>query len=176
MNLPMLRVPYFKQDTTHSCGAATLQMVFKFYGKTHSESDLAEKLGTKKDFGTSHQAMIDLARSENFMVYETNKATVGEIKDLVLKGIPVIVNFIEPSNDDGHYAVVVGIDDQRVVLNDPWNGKGFKMHISDFKKRWINGFGTSKQWLMTLRPKFEVAEVSIWQRIANWFARKVFNS
>jgi len=151
----MLKVPYFKQDTVYSCGAAVLQMIFKFHGEMFSEKELVDGLGVSKDFGTSHQAMIDLAKAKGFQVYETNQASIGEIEDWLSKNIPVIVNFIEPSNDDGHYAVVVHADNNFIVLNDPWNGEGFKMSVPDFKKRWINGFGTSKHWLVVIYPKEE---------------------
>ena len=149
----MLQVPYSKQASNYSCGAAALQMVFRFYGEVYSEKELAQSLGTRKDFGTSHQAMINLARSKGFRVYETNQASLMEIKSLINRSFPVIVNFIEPSSDEGHYAVVVAIRRGRIVLNDPWNGKGFTMKAEDFKKRWINGLKTSRRWLMAIRPK-----------------------
>ncbi|MFA6536719.1 MAG: cysteine peptidase family C39 domain-containing protein [Candidatus Paceibacterota bacterium] len=149
----MLKVPYFKQDNNYSCGAAALQMVLRFYGEIYSEKHLAEVLGSNKDFGTSHQAMIDFVRKDGFHVHEADFASHDDLKEFLSKNIPVIVNFLEPESNEGHYAVVIGCEVGHIFLNDPWDGKGFKLTIEAFEKRWINGAGTSTHWLMAILPK-----------------------
>ncbi|MDP3996537.1 MAG: cysteine peptidase family C39 domain-containing protein, partial [bacterium] len=55
-----------------------------------------------------------------------------------------------PSNDEGHYAVVVGLSDDYLFLNDPWNGKKFEISREEFLKRWKDSDGTHKNWLMVI--------------------------
>lgn len=129
-------------------------MVFRFYGKVFSEKDLMKKLKTNKDIGTQHQAMIDLAREEGFYVYVNNESSFEEIEFLLEKNLPVIVNFIEPDSDEGHYAVVIGINDEKIILDNPWNSKNHKLDWDDFQKRWHNEKGNSKRWLMVVSNEY----------------------
>ena len=151
----IIKLPYFKQDTEYSCGPTVMQMVFHFYRKVFSEEELIEKLKTDKDIGTQHQAMIDLARTEGFYVYVNNGSSLEEIIGLNSKNIPVIVNYIEPDSDEGHYAVVVDVEEDKIVLNDPWNGEKFKMNLDDFEKRWYGKNGNSKRWIMVISDEYQ---------------------
>lgn len=146
----MISVPFFKQDTEYSCGAAVMQMVFRFYGKVFSEETLMRKLKTREDSGTNHQSMIDLARTEGLYVYVNNESSLDEVAYFIGRNIPIIVHFIEPDTDDGHYAVVIGIEHEKIVLNDPWNGEGFNMSIHDFEKRWHDEDGSHPRWIMVV--------------------------
>lgn len=141
---------FFKQDTGYSCGPAVMQMILCFYGKMFSEDTLVEKLKTKKGDGTKHQPMIDLACEEGLFVYVNNESSLFEIQSFLKRRIPVAVHFIEPSCDEGHYAVVVGMKDDDVILHDPWNGEGFMMNVRDFDKRWYSEDGTYRRWMMAV--------------------------
>lgn len=146
----MVNLPYFKQDTDYSCGPAVMQMVFRFYGKVFSEDKLIKKLKTNKDLGTAHQAMIELALAEGFYVYVNNESSLEEIKFFHNKNIPVIVHYLEPESEDGHYAVAIDTEEDKVILNDPWNGEKFKISYKDFEKRWRNEKGNNKKWIMVI--------------------------
>jgi len=149
----MLKIPYFKQDTRYSCGPATLQMIFAFYGKEISETNLTERLKTKEGDGTKHSNLIRVANEEGFYVYVNTDSSIEEVREILAKDIPVIVNFVEPSNEEGHYAVVVDITGEKIFLNDPWNGENFEMSIIDFENRWQSGDGLHKEWLMAVSDK-----------------------
>jgi ABC-type bacteriocin/lantibiotic exporter with double-glycine peptidase domain len=127
-----------------------MQMIFHYYKKYFSEETLAQKLRTNDDIGTLHKKMIDLACAEGFYVYVNDGSSLDEIAYLINKKIPVIVHFIEPDTDDGHYAIVVGIQKHKIVLNDPWNGERFKMLRVDFEKRWQSLDGKYKRWIMAV--------------------------
>jgi ABC-type bacteriocin/lantibiotic exporter with double-glycine peptidase domain len=146
----MLKVPYFKQDTDYTCGPATLQMVLAFYGIRISEEKLAKLLETNDDVGTRHNSMIDFSREEGFNVFVNTCSKVEEIRRFINEGKSVIVHFLEPDGNVGHYSVVVGIDDNSIFLNDPWNGENFEMNIPDFEKRWRDDDLDSEKWLMVL--------------------------
>jgi ABC-type bacteriocin/lantibiotic exporter with double-glycine peptidase domain len=146
----MIKMKYYKQNTIISCGPVVLQMIFHYYGKYFSEETLTNKLRPNSDVGTPHYRMINLATSEGFYVYANEGSSLYEIAYFVNEGIPVIVHFIEPDTEDGHYAVVVGVQKKNVVLNDPWNGEKFKMDKAEFEKRWVSLDGKHKRWIMAV--------------------------
>lgn len=146
----MIKMKYFKQNTIISCGPVVLQMIFRYYGKIFSEETLTQRLKPNEEIGTSHKKMIDLATAEGFYVYANEGSSLYEIAYFVNEKIPVIVHFIEPDTEDGHYAVVVGIQRKNVVLNDPWNGEKFKMAKEEFERRWISKDGRHKRWIMAV--------------------------
>ena len=157
----MLKVPYFKQDNGYSCGPTSLQMVFAFYGERINEDKLTKLLHTKKDSGASHEPLIKIANEEGFYVYVNNESSLQEITEILGKNIPVIVHFIEPSSDEGHYAVIIDITKDKIILNDPWNGEGFKMNTGDFIKRWYGHSkdGLNKQWIIAIsKEKFSLGK------------------
>lgn len=63
-------------------------------------------------------------------------ASLDQLKQLVEQGVPVIVDWF--SVDDGHYAVVVGIDDEGVRLMDPELGKDRVIDAESFQRRWFD--------------------------------------
>ncbi|MFA5173267.1 MAG: papain-like cysteine protease family protein [Candidatus Paceibacterota bacterium] len=152
-----VKVPFFKQDTVYSCGPTALQMVFLFFGKMKSEEELIKKLKTRKDEGTSHTKMKEGARKCGFRVITREGATITTIKSFLKKNRPVIVNYIETENNEGHYAVVTGINKGYIVMNDPWYGKNFKMEKGEFVKRWRSEYEESRKWLMVISEKRQEA-------------------
>jgi hypothetical protein len=77
-------------------------------------------------------------------------ASISEVKGYLKKCTPIIVNFIEPDNNEGHYAVVTGHAKGRLIMHDPWNGPNFTMTEKDFVKRWYAGFEKKKHWILVI--------------------------
>lgn len=155
----MLKVPYYKQDTKYSCGAAALQMVFAFFGKHQSEEALTERLGTNKENGTEHSQIIKVITEEGLFAYANNDSSLEEIQEFLDLKTPVIVNFIEPGEDSGHYAVVVKIVEDDIILNDPWHGAEFRMKKEEFLNRWHSENGNHKRWLVAVsRENFNLGK------------------
>jgi len=63
-----IKVPYFKQKKNHTCGPASIKMIFKFFGLHAKEAELAKAMKTKKD-GTEHWQLIGIARKKGFYCY-----------------------------------------------------------------------------------------------------------
>lgn len=148
-----MKIPYFKQDTDYTCGPATLQMAFAYYGNKQSEMDLAKKMKTNSNVGTTHKRMIKVANQNGFYAYVNNNSNFDEIVYFLNRKKPVVTHFIEPSSDAGHYAVITSINDKKeIVLNDPWNGKNFTMNKKDFLERWRDKKGLFINWIMVISP------------------------
>lgn len=156
-----LKIPFYKQDTDHTCGPTSLQMVLSFLGDFKSEKSLSEEAHTNHDVGTKHNAMIETARKEGFYCYVNNDSSWDEIKKFITKGLPSIIHFAEPQSEEEHYAVVVGFEKNKIILNDPWNGKNFKMKKKEFLARWSGSQGNHKykKWIMVIsKNDFELGK------------------
>ncbi len=145
-----LKIPLRWQKNDYYCGPASLQMVFAYFSIFKEQEEIAQIAESKPFVGTSNQGMIEAATKAGFHCYVNNESSFDELKHFLGKGLPVIVNYIEPDEEIGHYAVVSGLKDEMITLNDPWNGKNFSFTLDEFHKRWIDGTGRHPQWIMVL--------------------------
>ncbi|MEK6918735.1 MAG: C39 family peptidase [Nanoarchaeota archaeon] len=134
----ILKVPYDKQKTDYTCGPASLKMILEFFGIKKPEIILAHQAHTKKKTGTTHEQMINLVRREGLYCYVHNQSNINTIKHFITAGLPVIISFKNPEDKEGHYAVAIGYNKGIIILNDPWNGKNFKIDDKVLKKFWVS--------------------------------------
>lgn len=149
----MLTVPYYKQLKDNWCGPACLQMVFAHYGKHISQEELAGKLHVAPEDYTHNKDMVRVTQDMGFNAMEKTNCAWEDIQQYVEKNIPSIVNFIEPSEGEGHFGVVTDMNKEGITINDPWNGEGFHMTKEDFLQRWKSGFEPTIAWLLVVSPK-----------------------
>ncbi len=123
-------VPDVRQSTPYSCGAASLQAVLSYWGKDLREDELLTMLNTTGERGTSPYTIVNVSRSLGFSAELRTDVTLLDLESAVHAGIPVIVG-IQAWRDntsppfwlddwgDGHYLVVIGMDEKNVYLEDP---------------------------------------------------------
>jgi len=143
-------IPYHPQKMDYLCGPASLQMVFGYFKDNVSQTKIAKEALTDVEQGTDNAEMIRVATERGFYVYVNDHSTFYEIRHFLERGLPVIVNYIEPSHDDGHFAVVSGMTSRKMILHDPWNGKDFKMSYKEFTKRWYGEKNKHREWIMVV--------------------------
>lgn len=149
--MQLLDVPYFKQDTTYTCGPTSLQMVFAYFGIRTAEAAVAREVAATANVGTIHQQMIDAVRRRGLHCYVNDNATLNELQFLHSLRLPVIVRFLESEKEEDHYGVVVGCSENEIVLNDPWHGEHVMLTHDEFTPRWTcDILGDCKQWLMAV--------------------------
>lgn len=128
------------------CGPASLKMVFDYYGIEKSEEEIAKITGTTDDLGTDDKGIKKAAESLGLKVEIKNESSFENIQDYLNKKIPVIVNWFtrgridydDSQIPDGHYSVVIGLDDEFIYLQDPEIGKLRKIERNDFMKVWFD--------------------------------------
>lgn len=140
---------YF-QHTDYTCGPTALKMAFEYFGLKLSENHLACEAHTSKKIGTCHKAMIEAARHHGFYVYVNNNSSLKEIEYLIANKRPVIIHFIEHTENEGHYSLVHKIDRKKIHLSDPWFGKRLSYTREEFEKRWNSEDHKHPQWLMSI--------------------------
>jgi ABC-type bacteriocin/lantibiotic exporter with double-glycine peptidase domain len=149
-----LDVPYFKQDTGYTCGPTSLQMALAYYGIHRSEKNLAEELKTTSEYGTRHGSMIQGVLSHGLYCYVNEGATIDELRYLLNYKIPIIVWFLEPTDNSDHYGVVVGINRYFVSIHNPWTKPRERHFIPNFERRWTSDkLSNCDRWFMAISDK-----------------------
>ena len=150
MQKDLLLVKSFQETLFKSMfGPASLKMIFDYYGIEKSEEEIAKLAGTTEDLGTDDEGIKKAAESLGFKVEIKNESSFEDIQDYLSKKIPVIVNWFtrgrinydDSQVPDGHYSVVVGLDEEFIYLQDPEIGKLRKIERDDFMKAWFDFTG-----------------------------------
>src|SRR3989338_3141324 len=147
MEKDLLPVKPFQETLFKSmCGPASLKMVFDYYGIEKSEQEIAKLAGTTDELGTDDQGIKKAAEKLGFKVEIKNKGIFEDIQKWLDEKVPVIVNWFtrgradyeDSEVADGHYSVVVGLDEEFIYLQDPEIGKLRKIAREDFIKVWFD--------------------------------------
>lgn len=145
--MELLPVKSFQETLNQSmCGPASLKMVFDYYGYEKSEKDIAEMCGTTNELGTSAEGIQKAVEEMGLRSEIKDNSSFEDIQKWLDKKVPVIVNWFtrgridypEENVPDGHYSVVVGLDEKFIYLQDPEIGKLRKIEKDDFMKVWFD--------------------------------------
>ncbi|MCX6718408.1 MAG: cysteine peptidase family C39 domain-containing protein [Candidatus Staskawiczbacteria bacterium] len=147
MNKILLDVKPF-QETLNAdmCGPASLKIVLEYYGINKSEDELAELCRFKKGLGVDDKGIKSAAEKLGLKVKIENNSNFKDIEKWLKKEVPVIVNWFtkgrtdygDSSVADGHYSVVMGLDDEFIHLQDPELGAMRKIGRDDFMRVWFD--------------------------------------
>lgn len=154
-----LSIPHRRQVNDYMCGPATLQMVLAFLGEQKTQRSIRKlMMVSPKELQTKsadNNKMVRAIQRAGFYAYVNDHSNIDELKSFINQGYPVVINYIEPSNDDGHFAVVKGYNPllKTIILNDPWNGDDFTFSEKEFIERWHPKWwraseGYKGHWLM----------------------------
>ncbi|MGD0977481.1 MAG: papain-like cysteine protease family protein [Minisyncoccia bacterium] len=151
----MLNVKPFRQ-TAGMCGPATLKMVLEFFGVEKSEEELAELTHCDPEKGITGEVIVRAAETLGFKGMIKDFAEFEDIKNYLDKKIPVIVDWFSEfeNNYDGHYSIVIGLDNDKIILQDPEVGGTREFPLELFKRIWFdfkNDFIVSKDDMIIRR-------------------------
>jgi ABC-type bacteriocin/lantibiotic exporter with double-glycine peptidase domain len=132
----MIKLKPFKQSKGY-CGPASLKMVLSTYGINISEDYLAKITRSSRIRGCDEENIVKAVKEFGFKGYVKQNSSINEVKKLLKKRIPVIVNWFSPEQA-GHYSVVIGFDKGKIVLADPYFGEMKKYKIEWFEERWFD--------------------------------------
>jgi ABC-type bacteriocin/lantibiotic exporter with double-glycine peptidase domain len=135
-----LNVPHFKQEFRYSCIPATARMVLAFFGRQHSEAELRTLMRTDPN-GTPVRRLTELTRLGFDVDFVTTD--IAGLITYLSSGLPPIALLFTAalpywSESCYHVAVVVGVDDSWVYLNDPYfDSAPQQVSHSDFLLAWL---------------------------------------
>ncbi len=136
------------QETLYGsfCGPAVIKMVLDFYGIEKTEAEVAVLSNKDDDLGISDADIKRTLEGEGLKVEIKNFASFEDIQVALDKGAPVIVDWItrgrydyeEDEVADGHYSVVVSLDEENIFLQDPEIGRMRTIPKEDFIRVWFD--------------------------------------
>jgi predicted double-glycine peptidase len=132
----MLDVKPYRQ-TPGLCGPSSLKKILNFFGIEKTENELAEMTEYIPNEGTKSEGIIKVAKLLGLNAFQKDLSELEDLKEYVIdKKIPVIVDWF--SEDDGHYSVIVDIDNKNVYMQDPQLGDLRTMDIETFRRVWFD--------------------------------------
>jgi len=111
-------------------------MVFRYYDVHVNEAAVAKVAKATRALGVGLSGMKKAAAHYGFTLRSKDDASFVEIKKLLNRGIPPIVDWW--SETDGHYSVVVGLDAKNIYLQDPEKGKVHAIDRQTFYRNWFD--------------------------------------
>jgi predicted double-glycine peptidase len=140
------------QETLNAgmCGPASLKMVLAYYDVVASEAELAIKTNCIKEIGTTAHDLVRVAAEYGIFGEIRNESSLTDIAACVAQQKPVIVDWFTRGRDDyppeiavpdGHYSVVVGIDETYIYLQDPEIGGLRTLTRDAFYRAWFDFSG-----------------------------------
>lgn len=117
----LLPVPFFRQSRDGFCLPACARMILAYWGQMTTEAEMSRLLGTKS-YGTPFSNITRLTQ-RGFQV-EFGSQNESWLRRCLDNRRPVIARLWTEmldywTVDTSHVVVIVGLDDTRVVVNDP---------------------------------------------------------
>jgi len=147
MNKILLDVKPF-QETLNAdmCGPASLKIVLEYYVINKSEEELVQLFKFKKGLGVDDGGIKNAAEKLGLKAVIKNNCSFKDIEKWLKKEVPVIVDWFtrgrtdygDSSVADGHYSVVMGLDNDFIYLQDPELGAMRKIKRDDFMRVWFD--------------------------------------
>jgi len=143
----MLDIKSFQETLNKGyCGPGSLKIVLSYFGVEKTEEELVQLFGIADNSGVDDEQIKKVAESLGFKVEIKNDCDFTDIEKWLYKKVPVIVDWFtrgrsdydDSSVSDGHYSVVVGLDDEYIYLQDPEIGKIRKLNGEDFMTVWFD--------------------------------------
>lgn len=120
---------------TAFCGPASLKAAMEQYGIFVSMEEIGKVVGCDEN-GVEAEALVEGAKKFGLNAYFEDNVSVEKIKEMVRKDIPVIVDWFK--EDDGHYSVVIDVNDTELQIMDPETGEKVWMVWEEFVPIWFD--------------------------------------
>lgn len=143
-------IPYYAQEKDNTCGPAALRMLLAALGIKKSEESLVKLLKTTKTKWTPNKSFSSVATHLGLDNFIKKNASISDLKKLKNNYL-IILNYMYPEDNVGHFAVLRKIDSRYVYLLDPLVGPKHKYLIKDFKAIWKSGFDKDTRWLFAVK-------------------------
>lgn len=148
----ILNVPSGKQQHDYDCGARCLHLVMQYHNMDIPYVNILEQVQNYKENGVSINKLKSLARSYGFKAWSVVNCSMAALEERIKSGHPVIVliqawahknlkpndwkNVGKGNRDYGHYAIVMGFEDDFIILRDPNLHGRKRMSKAEFLARW----------------------------------------
>jgi len=133
--LRQLPIELFKQSEGF-CGPTSLRMVLAYYGTEKTEDELVNLMSATREYGCDPTDIVSAATRLGFDAQYKDRSSIEEVTSFIDQKNPVIVQWFSPE-ENGHYSVISGYEDDNLVMVDPLTGSIRKITSQDFLNRWF---------------------------------------
>jgi predicted double-glycine peptidase len=156
-----IALPEVQQPDEYSCGVASLMAILAYYGTgPENYDDLKKLIGATEKSGTDYHRIARFARGQGLEADTVSAMSLPQLETCLSEGKPVICAIqayaenipsiqraeVYRKNDNGHYLVAVGFDDNNIYFMDPsLTGRRGFLPKAEFVARWHDNEGTSEQ-------------------------------
>jgi predicted double-glycine peptidase len=148
-----LSVPYIKQFADGACGAAALEMIYRFYNVNDvDQAAIFAAFQEKEPHGSGElrittDNMVADAKSRGFVAdwfrvnFSDQATAITIIKENCAKSIALVAcqRYTQQQPLLGHFRVITGCDKKRIFAHDPcpkFGGADFAYRIDEFLDAW----------------------------------------
>lgn len=124
------------QRLDFSCGPACLRMLLRARGTEVTEEELVMQCLADPHAGTDARRMSQVLRRHGIGSRLSRRLTKRDLLGFSRDGTHVILNYREPGEEVGHYALLAHAADEGVTLMDPTHGPDFFLPWKEFLPRW----------------------------------------
>jgi uncharacterized protein len=149
----LLNVPYVIQPSNYTSGPTSLQAVLAYYGSNTNLDKLINMTNSTPENGTLPKNIAQTASNLGFNANIKQNMSLVDLQQYIIQGTPVIVdaqawkdnatntqNWTDDQNNS-HYMVVIGIDNENVYFEDPAviGSRGY-IPNQEFLNRWHDSY------------------------------------
>lgn len=157
-----LPLPILIQTTSYTCGSTSTAALLQGFGFAVTEMSMTEELHSNNEVGTYYGEIVSALLRRGFSASARNGWTISQIREVLVRGGVVMVCYQAWKEDDGpwvlrwqdgHYSVVIGLDDTNIFLMDPSQDDGYFGYIPlvEFEARWRDIDGTDATGVPVVR-------------------------
>jgi ABC-type bacteriocin/lantibiotic exporter with double-glycine peptidase domain len=144
----IIDMPSGRQTFDFDCGAKSLQLILAYYGLDVREDILIKELASNVSYGTLADNIKAVAEKYGFKVVAKRGMSLGTLKKYIDDERPVIVLLQawadqymtikdwRKANEHGHYVIVIGYKDDKIIFEDPSSFPRVWMTEEEFLARW----------------------------------------
>lgn len=139
----IIDIPISRQQTKYTCGVAVVKSILEYLGTTIAENRLSKVLKANSEDGTDYNTIFNFLRKV-LHCQKLDYLTINKIHKELDNNHPIIVLLQAWSKEsnykndwkDGHYAIVIGYDDNNLYFMDPSLKKYSYIPTKEFLIRW----------------------------------------
>lgn len=146
-----MEIPFFKQETDYTCGAACVRMILASFGIKKSEKELAKIMGSSSRTGTWNRQFPILAEELKMSYIVRRHATPNDVRRMLKRGFSLVISFFDPKEKVGHYAVVKSATASKIFLIDPWHGPNESYSWKEFLPLWKSSLDPDIRWVFGMK-------------------------
>jgi ABC-type bacteriocin/lantibiotic exporter with double-glycine peptidase domain len=139
----MLELKKIEKQLPGYCGPASLKIVLDYYGVQKGQNEIAKLANASVEEGAEPWGLVQAASQLGFKASYISNGSLEDLREFIKLNIPVVIDYQRKWG--GHYSVVIGFEEDKIVLADPQKAKVVKEKIDKFSNSWWESYGADSK-------------------------------